>query len=62
MSERARPNPDAEEPSSIADVMDVPLDVVLFSDDSVLDHSVRRRLAEIEGECESYAAHSSSTY
>jgi hypothetical protein len=61
MSETARLHPDGEAHLFIADVVDTPLDVVLFSDDSVLDHSVRRLLRERDTTDENYAAHSTST-
>jgi FXSXX-COOH protein len=61
MSDEARLYPDGETHLIIADVVDTPLEIVLLSDDSVLGHSVRRLLSEIDGMGENYAAHSNST-
>jgi FXSXX-COOH protein len=60
MSERARLYPDGEAHLFIADVGDTPLDVLLSSDDSVLDHLVKRLLSESGKQGENYSAHSSS--
>lgn len=61
MPDRARLYPDEEAHLQVADVNDTPLEDVLRSDDSVLDHSLRRVLSEIGVEGENYAAHSTST-
>jgi FXSXX-COOH protein len=58
--EATRPEQDGQEPI-IADAGDLPLDLVLTGDESVLSNSLRRVVEEYSRPGESYAAHSSSS-
>jgi hypothetical protein len=61
MSEGIPTNLGGDRHSMIADVVETPLDVLLDSDDSTLNHAIRRILCEIRTQREHFAAHTSST-
>jgi FXSXX-COOH protein len=60
MSEGAQLNLDGDVHFMIADVAEIPLEILLDSDDSALGNSVRRILREIKTQGEHYAAHSTA--
>ncbi|GAA0903101.1 hypothetical protein [Virgisporangium aurantiacum] len=58
MSESPGWNLDEEAQPTIADVSNIPLEIVFRTDDSALGHSIRKLLLDMNRQGENYAAHS----